>query len=173
MTKKTNILTALMIFTALTGMTGCDNTPEYVASSKFYWSSDGGSTYKDGTKEYEVGEAVYMQLLVQVNSTSSKQEKINVSLEIPYIQDVVSKYLDGEQITPETDELNHITTYKFATIASKNVSQAPTQIIFRFIPTKVTDITLKLTFDDRIDPIYNKQNTITFIEPKSNTSDGE
>lgn len=172
MTKKTNILTALMIFTALTGMTGCDNTPEYVASSKFYWSSDGGSTYKDGTKEYEVGEPVYMQLLFQVNSTSNKQEKINVSLEIPYIQDVVSKYFDGQPITPEIDELNHITTYKFATIASKSVTQ-PTTTIFKFIPTKVTDITLKLTFDDRIDPIYNKQNTITFIEPKSNTSDGE
>lgn len=134
----------------------------YNATSGFYWSSDAGATYKSGTKEYEVGENVYMQLIVKVDSTSSKNEEIGVTLTVPYIQDVVSKYFDGQVITPEFDELNHITTYNFTIIASNNASES--KFVFKFIPTKATDITIKLEFDDKISDIYDKQNTVTFIE---------
>ena len=35
--------------------------PVYDASSGFFYSSDKGHTYGDGTKEYEVGDTVYMK----------------------------------------------------------------------------------------------------------------
>ena len=163
-----NVIVCIMI---LVSLTGCDNTVEYDAASKFYWSSNGGVTYGDGFKEYEVGENVYMQLKVKINSTSKKQQKINVTLTIPYIQDVVSKYFDGQVITPEYDELNHVAVYNFTVIASSNAKEEV--LIFKFIPTKATDITLTLTFDDTIDEMFDRQNTITFIEPANINSDEE
>ena len=159
----TLILSLFIGLTAMVSLTGCDETVEYDASCKFYWSADGGATYVDGSKEYEVGENVYMQLKVKVNSTSEKQQKVNVTLTIPYVQDVVSKYYDGQVITPEYDELNHIAVYNFTVIASSTAKEEV--LIFKFIPTKATDITLKLTFDDTIDEMFDKQNTITFIDP--------
>lgn len=169
--KKTKALMASLAICFASGLalTGCNSETEYTALSGFYWSSDAGATYKNGTKEYEVGENVYMQLIVRVDSTGDSQDKIGLTLTIPYVQDVVSKYYDGQVITPEVDELNHTTTYNFTVIASKNASDS--KFIFRFIPTKAADITLTLTFDDKIDTIYDKQNTITFIEPKSSTTE--
>ena len=77
--------------------------------------------------------------------------------------------MDGQIITPEVDELNHTTTYNFTVIASKNSSE--TNFVFKFIPTKATDITITLTFDDKVSSIYDKQNTITFIEHKDENVD--
>ena len=155
------------MISALT-LTGCDKTT-YTVASEFYWSADAGATYGNRTKEYEVGENVYMQLIVRVESSSKKQEEVGVTLTIPYVQDVVSKYMDGQIITPEVDELNHTTTYNFTVIASKNSSE--TNFVFKFIPTKATDITITLTFDDKVSSIYDKQNTITFIEHKDENVD--
>ena len=160
--------TLAVVMLTLVSLTSCDwfkKEVTYTATSGFYWSSDAGATYKSGTKEYEVGENVYMQLIVKVDSSSDKNEEIGVTLTVPYIQDVVSKYFDGQVITPEVDELNHTTTYNFTVIASNNAAES--KFVFKFIPTKATDITLKLEFDDKISDIYDKQNTVTFIEKTS------
>lgn len=162
---KVFLVTVLLLIITL-AMTGCKAT--YTVSSDFFWSSDAGATYKNGNKEYEVGENVYMQLKVLVVSDKKKQQEIGVTLVIPYVQDVVSKYYDGQIITPEVDELNHTTTYHFTVIASKNATES--KFIFKFIPIQATDITISLTFDDNVSSIYDKQNTITFVE-KSNNGD--
>lgn len=134
----------------------------YTAASEFFWSSDAGATYGNRTKEYEVGENVYMQLIVKVESTAKKQEEVGVTLTIPYVQDVASKYMDGQIITPEVDDINHVTIYNFTVISSQNASE--TNFVFKFVPLKATDITIVLEFDDKVSPLYDKQNTITFIE---------
>ena len=151
--------TLVLLFVVALTLTGCKAT--YTVSSDFFWSSDAGATYKNGTKEYEVGENVYMQLIVLVTSDKKKQQEIGVTLVIPYVQDVVSKYYDGQIITPEVDELNHTTTYHFTVIASENATES--KFIFKFIPIKATDITISLTFDNNVSSIYDKQNTITFV----------
>ena len=160
----TFVTAALMCGAASVALTGCDDEIVYTAASEFYWSSDAGASYGNRTKEYEVGENVYMQLIVRVESSGESQEQVGVSLAIPYVKDVSSKYMEGQIITPEVDELNHLTTYNFTVIAKQNSNE--TNFVFRFIPTKATDITITLTFDDKVDSIYDKQNTITFIEPK-------
>ena len=136
-------------------------TGEYVAESQFYWSSDGGSTYGNGTKEYEVGPNVYMQLIVGVKNPSIFKKEVNISLEIPYIQDVESKYMDGQIITPRVDELNNITSYDFVVTANRKATEQ--NFIFRFVPIKATDITIKLTFDNTVKEKYDRQNSITFV----------
>lgn len=169
--KKISTLLSLFVCLIVTFSLVSCGTIEYDVTSKFYWSSDGGATYKDGSKEYAIGENVYMQLKVKINSTSKKQEKINVTLTIPYVQDIISKHLDGQIITPEYDELNHIAIYNFKVIACSNAREEI--FVFRFIPTKATDITLFLAFDDTIDPMFDKQNTITFIESINKPADEE
>lgn len=134
----------------------------YTAASEFFWSSDAGATYGNRTKEYTVGENVYMQLIVKVESTANKQEEVGVKLSIPYVQDVASKYMDGQIITPEVDDVNHVTIYNFTVISSKNANE--TNFVFKFVPLKAMDITITLEFDDKVSPNYDKQNTITFIE---------
>lgn len=163
------IVTLMICIISAFTLSGCGKTT-YTVSSEFYWSSDAGATYGNRTKEYEVGENVYMQLIVRVDSTSKTQEEVGVTLTIPYVQDVVSKYMDGQIITPEVDELNHTTTYNFTVIASKSASD--TNFVFKFIPTKATDITITLTFDDKISSIYDKQNTIAFIDSISTNDSG-
>lgn len=158
------ITTLVLCFITMFSLAGCDVT--YSAASEFYWSDDAGASYGNRTKEYEVGENVYMQLIVRVESSQKAQEEVTVTLTIPYVKDVVSKYMDGQVITPEVDELNQITTYNFTVIACKDAKE--TNFVFRFVPTKATDITLTLIFDDKISPSYDKQNTITFVEPEIN-----
>lgn len=139
------------------------NSQDYVADAKFYWSSDGGATYVNQTKEYEVGENAYMQLIVGVKNPSVFQKEIKVSLEIPYVKDIESKYMDGQIITPNVDEVNSVTTYDFTVISDSKGSEQ--NFVFKFVPIKASDITLKLTFDDNVKPLYDKQNTVTFVNP--------
>ena len=161
---KSIITNLILCVITIISLTSCG--VEYTAASEFYWSDDAGASYGNRTKEYEIGENVYMQLIIRVESTKKEHEAIKVTLTIPYVKDVVSKYMDGQVITPEVDEINQITTYNFTVIACENSKE--TNFVFRFIPTKATDITLKLTFDDKISPVYDKQNTITFVEPEIN-----
>lgn len=153
-------ITATSLF-AGSVLASCNAETTYTASSEFYWSSDAGATYGNRTKEYKVGENVYMQLIVKVQSTKSEQEEVGVKLTIPYVKDVASRYMDGQIITPEVDELNHKTMYNFTVISSNQAKD--TNFVFRFVPIKATDITLTLTFDDKVSSIYDKQNTITFV----------
>jgi len=146
-------------------LTSCDwpwskKETTYTAASEFYWSSDAGATYGNRTKEYVVGEDVYMQLILKVEKSKGDDEKVGVTLSIPYITDVASKYMDGQIITPEVDDLNHVTTYNFTVIAKPGANE--TNFVFKFVPVKATDITITLVFDDKVDSIYDKQNTITF-----------
>ncbi len=170
MKKSTIRIIALLIVTVTiaTCFTSCSE-PTYTAASEFFWSSDAGKTYGNKTKEYAVGENVYMQLNLKVESSSKKQTEVGVTLTIPYIKDVVSKYMDGQIITPEVDEINQTTTYKFTVIATKDAQEW--SFTFQFVPTKATDVKISLEFDEPVNKIYNKQNTIVFIE--RNEKDGE
>lgn len=157
------ILNLLAIFLVLFVLSGCNNTPEYTASSEFYYSSDAGKTYGNRTKEFNVGETVYMQLIVKVDSTSKNAEEVTVTLTIPSITAVDAKYYDGQPITPVPDEINNLTSYTFTVIASNNSSEW--NFVFQFIPNSPGEITITLEFDDNVPAIYDKQNTVKFIEP--------
>lgn len=169
------VMACVMCATFVLCLVGCESvfsdgsSSNYTATSQFFWSSDAGATYGNGTKEYAVGENVYMKLILKVDSEKDKQEEIKVTLTIPYVQDVVSKYMDGTPITPEIDEINQTATYNFNIIASKNANE--TELVFKFVPVKAADATITLTFDDKVSSTYDKQNTITFVEPSGEVSE--
>lgn len=160
------LLAFILIFACLV-LTGCDKEPiTYTATSEFYYSADKGVTYGNRRKEYTVGETIYMQLVVTVTSTSKSTEAVSVRLSIPNITSIDAKYYDGQVITPSYDAIQNVTIYDF-TVAANN---SPTEwnFFFQFTPNKEAagaEVSMTLVFDDHIDPMYDKLNTIKFVAP--------
>ena len=151
-------------------LTGCDGDIIYTADSDFYYSADKGATYGNRTKEYSVGETIYMQVMVNVISSSEKIETVKVKLTIPNVTSVSAKYYDGQIITPNYDTLNNVTIYEF-TVPVSSASQ-PQSFFFQFIPNEEAEVKMTLEFDDKIDSMFDKQNTIKFVAAEA-TVDGE
>ena len=87
---KRTVASVLLIALAVTSLAGCGlfSGPTYTANSGFFYSSDKGHTYGDGTKEYAVGETVYMKVKFKVTSDSKKTSQVKVVLSIPNVQNV-------------------------------------------------------------------------------------
>ena len=134
----------------------------YSAASGFFYSADKGHSYGDGTKEYEVGETVYMKVMYKVTSNKSDVSQVRVVLTIPSVQNVDARYMDGQVITPNYDAVNNVTTYEFTANASKSASES--ECVIQFIPNAPGSITMTLVYDDNVDPSYDKQNTLVFVE---------
>ena len=137
---------------------------KYSAECNFFYSADKGHSYGDGTKEYEIGDTVYMKVKFKVTSNKKKASKVSVTLTIPKIDSVDAKYLDGQIITPEPDPINNVTTYTFTTNASKEAIDQ--ECVIQFVPNAVGEVPMTLVFDDNVDPSYDKQSTLIFVEPK-------
>lgn len=161
--KKRIVLMVFMIVMSFV-LISCGSETEYTGVSEFFYSNDAGKTYGNRTKEFTVGETVYMQLITKVESTSSNSEEVKIVLTIPNITAVDAKYYDGQPITPVVDDINNITTYTFTVIAKQNSSEM--NFVFQFIPNSPGEITMKLVFDEKVPELYNKQNTVKFIAPK-------
>ncbi len=155
----------LILALSLAMLTGCSNPfakTAYTAASGFYYSGDKGHTYGDGTKEYKVGETVYMKVMYCVNSNKSKTSQVKVVLTIPNIDNVDAKYMDGQVITPNYDAVKNETTYEFTANASKEATEE--ECVIQFVPNAPGAITMKLVYDDNLDSSYDKQSTLEFIE---------
>lgn len=135
--------------------------PLYPAS---IYSGDKGHTYGDGTKEYVVGESVYMKVKFLVASTERKTSQVKAVLTIPNVQNVDAKYMDGQVIMPNYDAVNNVTTYEFIANASRESMES--ECVFQYIPNSAGSITMTLIFDDNVDPSYDKQSTLVFVEPE-------
>lgn len=165
--KKTLALLLTVILT-MSALTGCGETT-YSAASGFYYSSDKGHTYGDGTKEYEIGETVYMKVKYKVTSNDSDVSQVKVVLTIPNIENVDAKYMDGQIITPNFDAVNNVTTYEFtANACEESVEQ---ECVIQFIPNAVGSVTMTLVFDDNVDSSYDKMSTLEFVEATETASE--
>ena len=134
----------------------------YTAASGFNYSGDKGHTYGDGTKEYAVGESVYMKVKFRVASNESNITQVRAILTIPNVQNVDAKYMDGQVITPNYDTIKNVTTYEFIANASREAMES--ECVFQYIPNSPGSITMTLIFDDNVDPSYDKQSTLVFVE---------
>ena len=154
-----------VVILMITLMAGCSKEPTtYSAVSGFYYSGDKGHTYGDGTKEYAIGETVYMKVKFKVASNESKNSQVKATLTIPNVQNVDAKYMDGQVITPNYDAVKNVTTYEFTANASKDAIES--ECVFQFVPNAVGSITMTLIYDDNVDSSYDKQSTLVFVEPK-------
>ena len=138
--------------------------PQYKATSQFLYSSDKGHLYGAGTKEYPVGETVYMKVKFKVESNKKNVVPVHVVLSIPNIDSVEAKYLDGQVITPKFDEASKVTTYDFIASASDNATEQ--ECVLQFVPNAVGTVRMTLVFDDNVDPTFDSQSTLVFVEAK-------
>lgn len=161
-TIKTLFVFILVVFCAVL-LAGCKKTTTYTAESNFFYSANKGSSYGDGLKEYEVGETVYMKVIYQVTSNEKKNSQVKVTLQIPSVKNMDAKYMDGQVITPNYDPVKNITTYVFTANASKNAKAS--ECVIQFVPNAPGTVTMKLFFDDNVDPSYDKQSSLVFVEP--------
>lgn len=152
------VLIAVMMMSVLSG---CGEIT-YEAASGFFYSSDKGHSYGDGTKEYEVGETVYMKVMFKVTSDSSKTSQVKVVLTIPNVENVDAKYMDGQVITPNFDAVNNVTTYEFTANASEEAMEH--ECVIQFKPNDPGSVTMTLVYDDNVDPSYDIQSTLEFVE---------
>lgn len=162
----TLLLTAIIVMGMCAGLIGCGkDKPEdetyYVAVTDFSYSKDKGHSYGNGTKEYQVGETVYMKVKVKVTSNKEIPEKIKIMLTIPNITALDAHYYDGQPITPTYDAVQNITTYEFTITAALNAQEW--EFVFQFIPNAEAEVSMTLNFDDHLDDMYNKVNTIKFV----------
>ena len=166
MNKIKRTLTAVFIVVmAMLSLTACGEVT-YSAASGFYYSGDKGHSYGDGTKEYAVGETVYMKVKFKVTSSQKKTSQVKVVLSIPNVQNVDAKYMDGQVITPNFDPVNNMTTYEFTANAAKEAGES--ECVIQFIPNAPGSVTMTLIYDDNVDPSYDIQSTLEFVE---NTQD--
>lgn len=171
MKRMKSTLAALLVAILITvSLTGCGETT-YTAVSNFFYSSDKGHTYGDGTKEYAIGNTVYMKVQFKVTSNENKTSQVKVVLTIPNIQNVDAKYMDGQIITPNFDAVNNVTTYEFTANASKEAIEQ--ECVIQFVPNAVGEVSMTLVFDDNIDPSYDRQSTLIFVETEQETTEGE
>lgn len=162
-------LTALIAAViAMGSLTGCGEAT-YSAASDFFYSSDKGHTYGDGTKEYAIGDTVYMKVMFKVTSNKKKISQVKVVLTIPNIQNVDAKYMDGQIITPNFDAVNNVTTYEFT--ANAAIETTEQECVIQFVPNAVGEVPMTLVFDDNVDPSYDKQSTLIFVETKQETTE--
>ncbi len=152
-------LLVLVIVIMMSVLSGCGKTT-YEAASGFFYSSDKGHSYGDGTKEYAVGETVYMKVMFKVTSDSKKTSQVKVVLTIPNVESVDAKYMDGQVITPNFDAVNNVTTYEFTANASKDAMEH--ECVIQFKPNAAGSVTMTLVYDD----------TLEFVEPEEIAGEG-
>ena len=178
---KRTLVTVLALSLALCSFVGCGDSNDnggtntgksgflgifettYSATSDFFYSSDKGHSYGDGTKEYEIGDTVYMKAVFKVTSNKSKTSQVKVVLTIPSI--------DSQIITPNFDAVNNVTTYEFTANASETAVDQ--ECVIKFVPNAVGEVPMTLVFDDNVDPSYDNQNTITFVEKTDEKTEEE
>lgn len=165
--KKTLILLLATMLT-MTSLTGCGEV-EYKADSGFFYSGDKGHSYGDGTKEYEIGETVYMKVKFKVTSNKKKTSQVKVVLSIPNVENVNAKYMDGQVITPNFDAVNNVTTYEFTANASKESNEY--ECVIQFVPNAIGSVSMTLVYDDNVDPSYDIMSTLEFVEAQEEVTE--
>ena len=158
------LISVLIVATLVTAMVGCEPPfkTKYTSESGFFYSADKGHSYGDGTKEYEVGETVYMKVKFKVTSNRKKTSQVKVVLSIPNADNVDAKYMDGQVVTPNYDAVNNVTTYEFTANASKESQEQ--ECVIQFVPNAVGSVTMTLIYDDNVDPSYDLQSTLEFVK---------
>lgn len=165
------ILTMLFAAVLMTlSLTACNETV-YSADSAFFYSADKGHSYGDGTKEYAIGDTVYMKVKFKVTSNKKKISQVKVVLTIPSIDNVDAKHMDGQIITPNFDAVNNVTTYEFTANAAKEAAEQ--ECVIQFVPNATGEVPMTLVFDDNIDPSYDMQSTLIFVEKTEDIAEEE
>jgi hypothetical protein len=138
--------------------------PSYETVTKFTYSVDGGTSYREGLQEINVGETYYLCIEMQVVASKDRNaEEIVAQVIIPKTK-IVDCYLDdypGTKITGAEDSINGIITYEFNLPSSTEPSKF--RVIFECVASQEGRYTIEVKYDDRISDAWDKTETIKYV----------
>ena len=172
--KKSFIIFSVCLITSLFCFEGCNKNKgnEDVVKEQKKWSvmtqcdfsTDAGATYAPNLKEFNVGDTIYMKVLIKAETNTwfkKTQKPIGVTLKIPHIKEIAANYDDGQPITGRDDEINQVTVYEFNIMGSKNPKTFT--CIFQFKPNAECTARVTVEYDDQINPAFDVQKTVHFV----------
>lgn len=137
----------------------------YQASTRFLYSTDGGTSWSETIQEVPVGETYYLAIEMQVSQSEETKDEQSViaSVSIPYTE-VLDCYLDdhpGTTITGNVDSVNNTVTYDFSVIASTTPENF--RVIFECRPLTAGRASVLVTYDDSISESWDRTGTIKYV----------
>jgi hypothetical protein len=157
-------LVIVVVVVCVFGGTWLFSKPSYETVTKFTYSVDGGTSYREGLQEINVGATYYLCVEMQVVASKDRNaEEIVAQVIIPKTK-IVDCYLDdypGTKITGAEDSINGIITYEFKLPSSTEPSKF--RVIFECIASQEGRYTIEVKYDDRISDAWDKTETIKYV----------
>lgn len=187
MEKVAKIFTAVFLVATLgLSLTGCDffdNTSfgralskpfrrhkiEYQASTRFLYSTDGGSSWSETIQEIPVNTTYYIAVEMQVSQSESTNSENTVlaTITIPSTK-VLDCYLDdhpGVSITGKIDAVTNDISYHFNIVAG--VSPVKFRVVFECKPLSEGRAKIQVVYDDNVNPEWDATGIIKYISAQN------
>ena len=186
--KKTRRLVSVvaMMAVAMSLLTGCDNSIgrsvenvfkkseiTYQASTRFLYSTDGGSSWSETIQEIPVNTTYYLAVEMQVTqSEETKEEKTVVATITIPATNVLDCYLDdhpGVSITGKEDAETKSISYDFNIVAGTSPSKF--RVVFECKPINAGRTEVQVVYDDNVSESWDASGTIKYVEADSTSTD--
>ena len=149
---------------SLSGAAG-DSDITYQASTRFLYSTDGGTSWSETIQEIPVGETYYLAVEMQVSQSevTKNENTIVATITIPNT-DVLDCYLDdhpGTSITGEVDSVNNSVSYDFNIVSS--TTPETFRVVFECQPIDAGRTRVEVVYDDNVSDSWDRTGTIKYI----------
>ena len=147
----------------------------YQASTRFLYSTDGGSSWSETVQEIPINTTYYLAVEMQVSQSEiTKDEKTVVAtITIPSTT-VLDCYLDdhpGVSITGKTDAATNSVSYDFNVVAG--TSPIKFRVIFECKPLSEGRAKVEVVYDDNVSPNWDATGTIKYVAAKNEEDTNE
>lgn len=140
----------------------------YQASTRFLYSTDGGSSWSETVQEIPVNTTYYLAVEMQVaQSENTKDEKTVVATVTIPSTTVLDCYLDdhpGVSITGKTDAVTNSVSYDFNVVAGTSPSKF--RVVFECKPLSEGRAKVEVVYDDNVSPNWDATGTIKYVAEK-------
>ena len=137
----------------------------YQASTRFLYSTDGGTSWSETIQEIPVNTTYYLAVEMQVSQSENTKEEQTVvaTITIPSTT-VLDCYLDdhpGVSITGKTDAVTNDVSYDFNVVAG--TSPIKFRVVFECKPLTEGRAKVEVVYDDLVSPNWDSTGTIKYV----------
>lgn len=137
----------------------------YQASTRFLYSTDGGSSWSETIQEIPVNTTYYLAVEMQVSQSeeTKKENTVTATITIPSTN-VLDCYLDdhpGVSITGNVDAVNNSVSYDFNVVAS--TSPVKFRVVFECKPLSEGRTKVEVVYDDNVSSNWDATGTIKYV----------
>lgn len=183
------IVTAVLAMVMMASMlTGCDNSftrsvsnvfkdsdITYQASTRFLYSTDGGTSWSETIQEIPINTTYYLAVEMQVSqSEETKEEKTVVATITIPSTNVLDCYLDdhpGVSITGKEDAETNSISYDFNIVAGTSPSKF--RVVFECKPISAGRTEVQVVYDDNVSDSWDASGTIKYVEATGDAKESE